>query len=114
MADARQLVENLLLLEAQLLFVGQILPFAAAARTKMLTARHFAHLAQTVETNRLGLGITVLFPLHLQIDHVAWHTPRNKHHELALGRAVVGWNGDSHKRFALGGDVGNRHVFKNR
>ena len=111
-ADARELVEHLLFLEAQLLFVGQVLPFAAAAHAEMLASRHFAHLAQLVEANGFGLGIAVFFPLDLQIHNVARHAPRHENDQLALGRAVVGGNCQSHQRFSLGGDVGDGYAFK--
>ena len=71
--DARKLVVHLLLLGPQLLFVGQVLPFAAAAHAEMLAHRLNAHVAILHETHHLGFAIAVFFLSYFEVYHVAWH-----------------------------------------
>ena len=73
MRDTRKLVVHLLLLGSQLFFVGQVLPFAAAAHAEMLAHRLNAHVAILHETHHLGLAIAVFLLSYFEVYHVAWH-----------------------------------------
>ena len=93
LADARQLVADLIGLEAQLLPVGQVLPLAAAADAEMLAERlgpqgRFLHIA-----DHEALHEAAAFGADLHVDHVARNGQRNEDHHvvpaahgLALGR----------------------------
>ena len=112
MPDARQLVIHLLLLEAQLLFVGQVLPFASATNAEMLATGCLANLAVFAESDDFGFGVAMLLVTDLQVDHIAWNAKRHKHHQLALGRSVVGGNGDAHERLAFGSHIGDGDILE--
>ena len=114
MSDTCQLVVHLLLLEAQLLLVGQLLPFATSAHAEMLAARSGAQRTQLTVSDDFCLGVAVLLAAYLQVDYVAWNSPRYKDHQLAFGNAVVGRCSNSHQRLAFSSHIGDGDVFKYR
>ena len=113
MADTSELVEHLLLLEAQLLVVGQLLPLASSAYAEMTASGRHATVAQLVPLDDFCLGIAVLLAAYLEIDHVARHGPGNEDYQARLLLTVVGRNGDADEGFSFGCDVGDFYVFKN-
>ena len=82
LSDAMQLVVDLLLLEAELLFVGQVLPLATAADTEVLTERSRAYLTIITKAHHLTLGEGVLLTAYLHVAHIARHAEGYEHHEL--------------------------------
>ena len=104
LADACQLVKDLLLLHAQLFVVGNLLPLATAAHAEVLAERLGAHLAVFMKTDDFCFHERVLLTANLQVDDIARHSPRYKHHHLV----------NACHRFSFGGIVGNGNVFKYR
>ena len=102
LANARKLVVDLLLLGLDLLLIGQVLPLAAAANAKVLAHGRRAYITIFMETYHFRFAIVMLFPAHLQVDHVARHTERHEHHHLA----------HTGKRLALGGNVGYFYILQ--
>ena len=100
LADACQLIEDLLLLEPELLVVGQVLPLAASADAEVLAEGHGTYLALLDETYDLALGKRVLLAAYLYVADVAGHTPGHEHHEVAPVEQAL----------ALGGHGLNRHA----
>ena len=82
LADAVQLVVDLLLLHAELFLVGQILPLAAATHAKVLTERHGAHLAVFNEAHHLALGERVLLAAYLHVADITGYAPRHEYHHI--------------------------------
>ena len=82
LSDARQLVEYLLLLELQLLGVGQILPLAATADTEVLAEGSRAYITILYKAYYLAFGKGVLLASDLHVAHIAGHAKRHKHHQL--------------------------------
>ena len=82
LADAFQLVVNLLLLHFQLFAVGHILPFATTTYSKVSAHRFHPHVTVFDKPHNLCLAVAVLLPFHLQIDHVARHTERYEYHHV--------------------------------
>ena len=114
MADACQLVVDLLLLEPQLFLVRQLLPLAASTDAEVLAARLSADGAQLAIPDHFCFGVAVFLATDLQVDDVAWHCPRYKHDELALRLSVVGRRGDSNERLAFGSHIGDGYVLEYR
>jgi hypothetical protein len=77
-----QLVEYLLLLELQLFFIGQVLPFATTAYTEVLAKRYGAHLAVFYKAHHLALGKRVLFASYLDITNIPWHAEWYEDHQV--------------------------------
>jgi hypothetical protein len=71
LADARQLIHHLRLLHAELFGVGELLPFAAAARAEVLAHRLLAYLAELDKPVHFGIPVVVLLADDAQINHVA-------------------------------------------
>jgi len=82
LADACQLVEHLLLLEFQLLLVGQILPLATTADTKVLTKGRRAYITIFYKAHHLALGKGVFLTSNLYVAHVARHTKGYENHQV--------------------------------
>ena len=82
LADAFQLVVNLLLLHFQLFAVGHILPFATTTYSKVSAHRFHPHVTVFDKPHNLCFAVAVLLPFHLQIDHVARHTERYEYHHV--------------------------------
>ena len=100
LADARKVVRHLFLLEAELFFVGQALPFAAAAHAEVLAEGLGTEFGVFFYGNGLSLCVAVFLALDLKIHHITRHDVRHEDNEVVhLG------NG-----FALGGDVGDEYV----
>ena len=95
MADARQLVIDLLLLGLQLLLVGQGLPFAAATDAEVGT--HRLRPDVTLLDKSLDGSLTIAAPLlaHAQVHDVARDDKGDEDHHLAhMGDAfTLGGNG---------------------
>ena len=98
--DARKLIVHLLLLGSQLLFVGQVLPFAAAAYAEMLARGLNAHVAILHETHHLGLAIAVFFLSYFEVYHVAWHYEGYENNHVVDPRQRL-----SFRRHVCNGDV---------
>ena len=82
LADARKLIANLLGFEAQLLFVGQILPLATAADPEMFAERlgaqgRFLHIADDE-----ALHEAAALGSNLHVDHVARDGQRHEDHHV--------------------------------
>jgi hypothetical protein len=71
-----QLVEDLLLLKLQLLFVWQVLPLTSSADTKVLTERDCAYLTICNESHNLALGKGVFLATNLYVAYVARYAER--------------------------------------
>ena len=82
LADAVQLVVDLLLLELQLLLVGQVLPLAAAADAEVLAEGYRAYLTIFYKAHHLALGKGVLLATNLYVAHVARHAEGYKYHQV--------------------------------
>ena len=77
-----KLVEDLLVLELQLLLVGQVLPLAASANTEMLAERNRAYLTIFYKAHYVALGKRVFLPTYLHVDNIAGHAERYKDNQL--------------------------------
>ena len=109
---ARELVIDLLLFHLQLLGVGEHLPLATAADAKMLAHRLLSCAAILSEADDLRLGIMVFLLADLEVNDIAWHTPRDEDNELRLCRAVVCGAGQACQSLALSGNVGDGYVLE--
>ena len=70
MPDAGQLVHHLLLLELQLLLIGEGLPFAPAASPVMVAERRYAQWGRLHHIYRHTLHIAAFLPVHTDIHHI--------------------------------------------
>ena len=82
LSDARELVVDLLLLELQLLLIGQVLPLAATADTEMLTEGYRAYLTIFYNTHHLALGERMFLTTNLYVADVTRNAERYKHHHI--------------------------------
>ena len=82
LANASQLVVHLLLLELELLFVGQVLPLAAATHAEVLAERSRAYLTIFYESYHFALGKRMFLASQLYVADIAGHTPRHEHHHV--------------------------------
>ena len=82
LGDTLHRVHHLLLLALQLVLIGQMLPFAAAAQAEVLTHRLHTQLTRLHQTLDMPLGIAMLLAVDLQINHVARSPKRHKHHQV--------------------------------
>ena len=82
LSDAMQLVVDLLLLELELLLVGQILPLATATDAEVLTERCRAYLTIINKAHYLAFSEGMLLATNLHVAHIARHTERYEHHEF--------------------------------
>ena len=82
LADACQLVINLLLFHLELLSVRQLLPFATATHTEVLAEGLRAYLTIFMVTDYLGFHERVLFATYLQVDDIARYSPRHKDYHV--------------------------------
>ena len=80
--DARQLVIDLLLLELQLLWIGEVLPLAATTDAEVLTERNRAYITIFNKAHHLALGKGVLLAADLDVAHITRHAERHEHHEV--------------------------------
>ena len=78
LADAAQLVVDLLLLRLQLFGVRQVLPFASAADAEMRTHRFFAYRAPADETDDRSFTVSAFLPAHLQVYNIPWDDKGNE------------------------------------
>ena len=104
LADACQLVEDLLLLHAQLFLVGYLLPLAAAAHPEMAAEGLRAYLTIYMVFHHLCLHERVLLAPHLQVNDIAGYSPRHKDHHIVHSR----------HGFSLGSIVGDGDVLQYR
>ena len=77
-----QLVVHLLLLELNLLFVGQVLPFATSTHSEMFAEWGRAYITIFSDSHYFALGKGVLLSANLHIANVARHTEGYKHHQV--------------------------------
>ena len=89
LTDARELVEHLLLFGLQLLLVGQVLPFAAAADAEMLAERSGAHLTLADEAHNAAFGIAVLLLHDLHVDDIAWDAERYEYDQVVVVKQAL-------------------------
>ena len=88
------------MLETELLFVGQTLPFATAAHAEVLAEGLGTEFGRLFQGYGLSLCITVLLALYLEIHHIARHDVWHEDNEVVhLGNGL-----------ALGGDVCDEYV----
>jgi len=74
LADAGELVEDLLLLELQLLGVGQVLPLAASADTEMFAEGGRAYITIFNKADDLTFGKGMFLAPDLDVAHVTRNT----------------------------------------
>ncbi len=94
-----ELVFHLFLLRLDLLLVGKILPFAAAADAQMLAHRLLTNVAFLDEANHFRLAVFMFLLYYLQVYHVAWYTERDEDNLVvyvrdALALSSYGFYGD--------------------
>ena len=82
LADTRELVEDLLLLKLQLLRIRQVLPFATAADTEVLTERFHAYITILYKAHYLALGEGVFLATDLHVAHITGHAEGYEHHQV--------------------------------
>ena len=97
-------IDNLLLLVFELVLIGQTLPFTTTTDAIMLTERLTTFLRIFIELDSLGLGITMLLALHLEVNHITRHHVRHEHNKVIYPC----------KCLALGRHSCNLHFFKQR
>ena len=100
LADAGEVIDDLLLFVLELFGIGQDLPLASAAHPEMLASRLTADFARFYDAQHFRLHEGVLLLGDLQIDDIARHAVRHK------GDDVV----DAHQGFAFGGHTGDLYV----
>ena len=100
--NPRQLVENLLLLEPQLLLVRQVLPLASATYAEMLAHGLCAQLTVFHKPSHLCFAVIVLLFLYLEVNNVARNGERHEHDKVV----------DSGHRLAFGCHIGDGDIFK--
>ena len=103
-ADARELVEDLLLFCLQLLGVGEILPFATAADAEMSAARLDAKWTFLYETMYPCLAERMFLACNLKVNDIARHCPRNEHDQVV----------DASESLALSRYIGDGNISKYR
>ncbi len=95
LSDTRQLVEDLLLLELQLLFIGQVLPLTTATDAEVLTKGYRAYLTIFYKAHHLALGKGVLLTTDLNVADVARDTERHKDDQLVPMEKTLAFSGHS-------------------
>lgn len=90
LADARQLVIDLLLLERQLLGVGECLPFASSTDAEVLALGRDALRRGGDEPHYLALGVGVLLAAQLNVNDVARDAERHKDDKRSLRALALG------------------------
>jgi hypothetical protein len=97
-------IHYLLLFIEQLTIVGEVLPFASPAYTKVLTKGIGTLVGIAMVLDHPGLHIPSLFPEYLEIHHITWNSILYKYHNTI----------DPCDGFAFGADVFNAHFLKER
>ena len=82
LADASQVVIDLLLLIIDLICIVQMLPLAATTHAKMRTERLRSLRGITMEANHLALSVTMLLTCQLNIHHIAGSHKRHENDHL--------------------------------
>ena len=101
LADTRQLILYLLLLELELFLIGQVLPFTAATNAEMFTERCRAYLTIFYEAHHFALGKGVLLAPYLYVADIAWYTEWHKHHQFLPVEQAFPFSGNCFYRHAL-------------
>ena len=104
LSDARQLVLYLPFLHLQLFGVGQVLPFASATETEVLTARFFAYLTILYKPHHFTLSKAVLLSSDLYVNNVTWYAKRYEYNQVI----------PVEQRLSFGGTCFNLHLFQYR
>ena len=104
LADPRQVINDLLLLVAELLLVRQYLPFAPPTHAEMFALRLAPHGALLHHAQHPPFHERVLLLRHLYIHDVARHAVRHKHHHAVHFR----------QRFAFCRHAGNLDMLQYR
>ena len=82
LGDTLHGVHDLLLLALQLVFIGQVLPLAAATQAEVLTHGFHAQRAGLDHAVDVTLGEAVLLAVDLQVDDVARCTEGDKYYKV--------------------------------
>jgi hypothetical protein len=90
-----------LLLELQLLLIGQVLPLAATADTEMLTKGCRAYLTIFNNTYHFALGERMFLTTNLYVAHISWYTERYEHYEIVPVKQTLAFGCNSFYRDAL-------------
>ena len=101
LANAMQLVIHLLLLELQLLWVGQILPLAASTHAKVLTEGYCAYLTICNKAHHLALGKGVLLATNLYVTNIARYAEGDEDPQVLPVEQSFSLSGHSFYRYAL-------------
>ena len=104
LTDTGEVIDYLLLLVTELLFVRQDLPFAPTADTEMLASRFATHGAGHHETQHFGLHERVFLLRDLQVHDIARYTVGHKSDDIV----------DTHEGLAFCGNTGYLNVLKYR
>ena len=101
LTNACQLVEDLLLLELQLLFIWQVLPLATATDAKVLAERFHAYITIFYKAHHLALGKGVLLATDLHVAHITGHAEGYEHHQVVPVEQALAFGCHSLYRHAL-------------
>ena len=83
----------MLLLELQLLLVGQILPLASAADAEVLAEGRCAYITIINESYHLALSERVLLATYLHVNDVARYTERHENNEFVPVKQALAFGG---------------------
>ena len=102
--DSRQTIRNLYLFVTQLLFIRQMLPFAASAYAEMFAKRNYPFLAVLMECDSISLCIMTSFTGQTDIYYIPRCRPWHKNnHFIHFGNC-----------FAFGCNIRDLYLFQYR
>ena len=101
LAYAVQLVVHLLLLEFQLLFIGQILPLTTTTDTEVFAEGNCAYLTICNKAHHLALGKGVLLATNLYVTNIARYAEGDEDHQVLPVEQAFSLSGHSFYRYAL-------------
>ena len=90
LGDSLQLLNHLGLLHLQLLRVGEHLPLASAARSKVLAQWFMTQFAGLDEPDHLAVPVVRLLADDTQVDYIAGDAEGHKDDDARLRLAIVG------------------------
>ena len=111
LADSVDCVAYLRPLLAQLLLIGDMLPFAASADAEMPTLRFYAHIRATHHALDMAFGITMLLAVKFYVGDIAGRTVWDKYDD---GGLIFGAKLDLCDRFSFGGESCNLYFMERR
>ena len=100
LTDAGKVIQNLLLLVFELLFIWETLPLATAANSEMRAERYGPKWRGLVELYGCRFAIMMFFLLDFQVDHISGNDKGNEnYHVVHTGQS-----------FALGCHIRNCNI----